>query len=571
MRRVLVLALCLLASEAQAQSAGDLPTLVRAGDASRARQAFDLIDQRKTKAARALLPDLQGPLRQTVEAELILQGAFRPDDLNAWLAANGDAPQAAAIARRAGIAAADMPPTIAEPKPRFGAGQDPGGTNRQFSRLLEPLLDSERPAEAEEQWRKLATQPGIPDWVYSYWAYKIAWRYYIAGQDDAAARLGAEGGARHCWEAGAALWVAGLAHWRKDDPASAFGHFQTILNRPGISDDLQSAAGFWAARAAFSAGMPHRITALLDHAGRYPETMYGLLALRTLGFTPRFDWDPPDFIHADWNQLSAVPGARRAVALAQIGQLSRADRELRFLATRVDPQNFDALVRLAAVLNLPATQYWLSQRTPAGQTPPMSGRYPAPNWTPHGGWRVDQALVYAFALQESRFVTHAVSRAGARGVMQLMPGTARMMQANGDAEAHLRDPEFNLELGQRYLETLRDSEPTQGLLPKVVAAYNAGPGSVRRWNDMLNDRADPLLFIESIPFAETRHYVEKVLANYWLYSLRLKQPTPSLDALARNLWPRFPGSPGPAAVASSKLRAETAQTDGMQENTADAP
>lgn len=559
MKWLLIGTLLFGSSLANAQSAGDLPTLIRAGDAGRYRQAFDLLDQRKFKAVRALLPALEGPLRQTVEAELLLQGPLRPGEAQAWLTGNDDAPLAAAVARKSGLPWLELPALGPDRKPRFGAGPDPAGVNRQFSRVIEPLLESERQAEAEDQWRKLTRQPDVPDWVFSYWAYKIAWRYYIAGQDDAAARLGAEGGARRCWEAAAALWVAGLAHWRKGDAETAFARFSTILERPGISDDLQSAAGFWAARAAFAAGKPQRIADLLDRAGRYPDTMYGLLALRTLGFTPRFDWDPPDFIHADWNQLSGIAGARRAVALAQIGQLSRADRELRYLASRIDPQNFDALVRLAAVLNLPATQYWLSLRTPAGQTPPMSGRYPAPNWTPDGGWRVDQALIYAFALQESRFVTQAVSRAGARGVMQLMPGTARMMQDDGASEAQLRDPEFNLELGQRYLETLRDAEPTQGLLPKVVAAYNAGPGSVRRWNESLNDRDDPLLFIESIPFAETRHYVEKVLANYWLYSLRLKQPTPSLDALARELWPRFPGAPGPAAIASSKQSTLSAQ------------
>lgn len=562
MKRLLVCLLLLGSGLAHAQSARDLPTLVRSGDAGRYREAFDLIDQRRFKAARAMLPSLEGPLRQTVEAELMLQGPIRTSEAQAWLASNDDAPLAAAVARRAGLPGFDLPAPSVDQKPRFGTGADSGGTNRQFSRAIESLLESERPADAEVQWRKLVGQPDVPDWVFSYWAYKIAWRYYLAGQDDAAARLGAEGGARPCWEAAAALWVAGLAHWRNGDAEAAFSRFSDILERPGISDDLQSAAGFWAARAAFVTGKPQQIADLLDHAGRFPDTMYGLLALRTLGFTPRFDWDPPDFIHADWNQLSSIAGVRRAVALAQIGQLSRADRELRFLVTRVDPQNFDALVRLAAVLNLPATQYWLSQRTPAGQTPTMSGRYPAPDWTPNGGWRVDQALVYAFALQESRFITHAVSRTGARGVMQLMPGTARMMRDDGGSDAQLRDPEFNLELGQRYLEALRDAEPTQGLLPKVVAAYNAGPGSVRRWNESLNDRDDPLLFIESIPFAETRHYVEKVLANYWLYSLRLKQPTPSLDALARELWPRFPGAPGPAAIASSKQNTVSAQAEG---------
>ena len=89
---------------------------------------------------------------------------------------------------------------------------------------------------------------------------------------------------------------------------------------------------------------------------------------------------------------------------------------------------------------------------------------------------------------------------------------------------------------------------TAGLLPKVIAAYNAGPGSVQKWNATVRDNGDPLLFIESIPFRETRHYVEVVLKNYWMYQLRDGKVPPSIDALAAGKWPRFPGMAGPAGV-----------------------
>jgi hypothetical protein len=177
---------------------------------------------------------------------------------------------------------------------------------------------------------------------------------------------------------------------------------------------------------------------------------------------------------------------------------------------------------------------------------------------PARGWRVDRGLVFAHALQESTFITTATSKAGAKGLMQLMPGTARQVKAeinnavqdSGAAEVlgDLTDPAFNIEVGQTYLETLRDMGLTQGLLPKVVAAYNAGPGSVQRWNTALDDRGDPLLFIESIPFKETRHYVEVVIRNFWMYQLRDGTPATSMDALAAGLWPRFPGMPGPAGI-----------------------
>ena len=188
----------------------------------------------------------------------------------------------------------------------------------------------------------------------------------------------------------------------------------------------------------------------------------------------------------------------------------------------------------------------------------MSARYPAPDWVPARGWRVDRGLVFAHALQESTFITTATSRAGAKGLMQLMPATAKIvnreisssaMASGSDAViGDLSDPAFNIEVGQTYLESLRDMSYTQGLLPKVVAAYNAGPGSVQRWNATLDDRGDPLLFIESIPFRETRHYVEVVMRNFWMYQLRDGVVPPSMDALAAGLWPKFPGAPGPAGV-----------------------
>src|SRR3546814_1438917 len=89
--------------------------------------------------------------------------------------------------------------------------------------------------------------------------------------------------------------------------------------------------------------------------------------------------------------------------------------------------------------------------------------------------------------------------------MQLMPGTARQIAGTSSLpsdESSLADPSFNIEFGQTYLEELRDSPWTGGLLPKVIAAYNAGPGSVKKWNEELRAGNDPLLFIEPIPFVE---------------------------------------------------------------------
>ena len=104
----------------------------------------------------------------------------------------------------------------------------------------------------------------------------------------------------------------------------------------------------------------------------------------------------------------------------------------------------------------------------------------------------------------------------------------------------LDDPVYNIEMGQTYLEALRDMPSTEGVLPKVIAAYNAGPGSVQKWNASLDDKGDPLLFMASIPFLETRHYVEVVMRNYWMYQLRDGTTPASMDAMISGAWPRFP-------------------------------
>jgi soluble lytic murein transglycosylase-like protein len=172
-----------------------------------------------------------------------------------------------------------------------------------------------------------------------------------------------------------------------------------------------------------------------------------------------------------------------------------------------------------------------------------SARYPAPNWVPQGGWQIDKALVFAHTLQESRFRTDALSPAGARGLMQVLPTTADLIERKRGSgvtvdRASLASPQVNMAYGQAYLEQLRDA--TGGLLPKVIAAYNAGPNAVARWD--INNRAqnDPLLYIESIPYAETRGYVTTVLRNYWMYQRQSGEKTVSLKALAQGAWPRFP-------------------------------
>jgi soluble lytic murein transglycosylase-like protein len=131
--------------------------------------------------------------------------------------------------------------------------------------------------------------------------------------------------------------------------------------------------------------------------------------------------------------------------------------------------------------------------------------------------------------------------------MQVRPGTAQdMARARGAtfAPSQLDRPSINLEYGQSYLEKLRDLPATGGLLPKVIAAYNAGPVPLARWNSEIRDNGDPLLFIESIPYWETRGYVAIILRNYWIYEMRANKASGSLKGLAQYMWPKFPDANG---------------------------
>ncbi len=381
---------------------------------------------------------------------------------------------------------------------------------------------------------------------------RLAWSYYITNDVVSARRLAARAtsGGQGAFLA-PAYWVSGLAAWRAQDWRSAATAFAMVAARTD-DPDLRAAGYFWAARSYMAAGEPQQVSALLAAAARQEDSFYGLLARETLGLAPPRAPAEGGLTAADEGRLADLPNARIAATLAALGRPSDADEVLRHQASAGDARQFSALVHLAGALSLPRTQLWLGQHTPNGGAPANAfTRYPVPNWAPRSGWQVDKALVLAHTLQESAFRSDAVSPAGARGLMQVMPGTANLLaSASGESigASDLSDPAVNMDYGQRYLEKLSRSGATGGLLAKVIAAYNAGPGAVERWKAEVRDQGDPLLFIESVPYYETRAYVNVVLRNYWMYQLKEQGESPALKALAEGLWSRFPGKSGMLAV-----------------------
>ena len=237
--------------------------------------------------------------------------------------------------------------------------------------------------------------------------------------------------------------------------------------------------------------------------------------------------------------------SERHFALLQMRETRRAELELRPLVYRGDTKLNEALIGVAERVGMPslAMRVALSDRDPAtGESRFPGALYPIPNWRPADGFKVDRALLYAFMRQESAFNVRATSVAGARGLMQLMPATASMMardKLKGARAAELYDPELNLSLGQKYLGHLLEDPTVQGDLFRLAAAYNGGPGNLAKWDRRQADMGDSLMFIESLPVHETRDFIERVLANLWIYRQRLGQESGSLDAVAAGERPMY--------------------------------
>ena len=418
----------------------------------------------------------------------------------------------------------------------------------QLAGQMQPYVKTDDGAGAEAL---LVATTGLSPEATTEWQARVAWIHFLAGHDADARRLGAQAQEGAGDWAVQARWTGALAAWRQADYAAAATAFEGVAARAG-DVDLRAAALYWAARADTAGGRPDRVEARLKLAAQWPESFYGQLARQALGVRGAVRPDA-GLASADWTVLARRPNARVAAALVETGESELADKVLRQQARIGSPGEFASLIRLAEALDLPATAVWLAHNCPQGVTAAADARYPTPSWRPDSGWRVDRALVLAHTLQESGFRARVVSPAGAYGLMQIMPSAAtdfaRERGLAGIDRTQLARPSINMDVGQRQLERLRDMTATGGLLPKVIAAYNAGATPVGQWNSAVRDGGDPLLYIESIPYWETRGYVVTVLRNYWMYEAQTgRAASASRSALAQGLWPRFPGMPGPAAV-----------------------
>jgi soluble lytic murein transglycosylase len=371
----------------------------------------------------------------------------------------------------------------------------------------------------------------------------VARGYFAAGNYGRALALAGRAAARSGDAVPELHWIAGLSAWHLGQVRVAACHFAALAGAPSTLPDERARAAFWAARAYLVAFRPQLAQHYLELAAPGGD-FYALLARTVLGRPLADDGQQVALEDILPQILTRFPGARRAAALGQVGEFDRAEQEIRKLAARASADVMSGLIGLAQSLDLPAAQMRLAQSLQSSEGRfHFAALYPLPSWQPANGYTVDRALVYSIMRAESAFDPTAESEAGAQGLMQVMPDTARHIAARGVLQApqadDLFEPETSIQFGQAYLEYLLQWSPIGSNLIYLAAAYNAGPGRVIRWQEQLGTDGDPLLFLESIPMREPRVYVKKVLANLWSYRARLGQPQPELEALAHNRWPRY--------------------------------
>ena len=363
---------------------------------------------------------------------------------------------------------------------------------------------------------------------------EIAHAYFIFGVDGKAVRAARQAIAKGGERAYMGYWAGGLAAWRSGRYELATNFFRTLAEIESAPDVLRAGAGFWAYRGFMLASSPLEAIFYLNKATAYPETFYGVMAIEASGQSIRLDFKLPrikdDFM--DW--LVAQKGGQRALGLLQIGDWTRAARELRYLFEEMPAEHVRSLIAFSALHNMPGLTFRLADiyKTDTGITY-LGALYP---YLKTGAEvRIDQSLLHAIIRKESGFYPLARSRAKAAGLMQLMPATAafiaRDRRYRRTHRHKLHDPDLNLTLAQDYIEHLNGEAHIGGELVLMLAAYNGGPGNLKKWLRKINHNGDRFLLIESIPARETRNYVKGVISYMFIYGNRFNEDIPALRDL----------------------------------------
>lgn len=336
-------------------------------------------------------------------------------------------------------------------------------------------------------------------------------------------------------------WLSGYIALRfLDAPAAALDHFKRFQGAVASPISL-GRAGYWQGRAYEAMGEAEQARAAYGFGAEYQTSFYGQLAAERAGIAP----DPllaggerfPDGATAGFRGSSVY---QAGVSLHQARSWALSARFFAHLAESLGRDQIGSMAARIEVLRNPYLRLAVAKRAASMGLTLHKAYYPLMSISTRATPDVEPELALAIARRESEFNHTVVSHAGARGLMQLMPGTAKLMAPKVGVPYDLgrltRDPSYNAALGTGYLQRLRSQFGGSTVL--VAAGYNAGPGNPRKWvaryGDPRSGSVDVVDWIEHIPFRETRNYVMRVMESLAPYRARLAGQTGSLgleDAL----------------------------------------
>ena len=329
-------------------------------------------------------------------------------------------------------------------------------------------------------------------------------------------------------------WLSGYIALRKlNDAATALGHFLRF-NKAILSPISKGRAGYWIGRAYEALDDPAQADQAYTNAAQHPTSFYGLLAAERAGLP--FDLDLavgaplPDWRDSD---MANHPLFEAGLLLQASGELDVAERFWTHYAESLGQNQASQLGRAAIDVSQPHLAVMIGKRL-AQRAIVLPEPYYSLHPAAYRALPMAPEMVLAIARRESEFDPKVQSGVGARGLMQIMPATAKEVAAglgrsDEHSTAHLTaDPEYNADLGAAFLSTLAGR--FEGNVVMMSAAYNAGPSRPIRWSKMYGDprgQMDVVDWIEHIPFRETRNYVMRVTESLPIYRARLgKAPMP---------------------------------------------
>ena len=403
---------------------------------------------------------------------------------------------------------------------------------------IRSLVKRGRPTNALKELNKL----DLPIYIRDDLKGIIAAGYYAVGKDKLSYKLAIAGANRSGVNNSILYWRAGLAAYRLNKKEESLIIFLKLAN---MKKDiwLKSAGAYWAAKIYLEANNKSAAKNNFIISAKQINTFYGQLAIEYLGYKENISWEinnKGSFFDLDILNNEHI---KRAIALSSTGKYGEADQEIRFVYGVLGKNNMQQLLELTNYLNLPAVQLRLGDKIRQEGETNYLALYPTPKWFTNNQKKIDQVLIWSLIRKESSFYLKAKSPRGARGLMQIMPSTARVVTGNrsirGSNLWKLNDLDYNVSIGQDLLLRLMNKEGILDSLIPVLISWNAGPTKYKKWNKKIKMHSDPLLYIESIPSYETRWFVKEVLKNMWIYRDKFKQDKPSRRELSNNSWPKY--------------------------------